>query len=317
MTGEGDGRMADKKKIVLIQGGLGAERDVSLATGGAFEAALKELGHDYSVIDAREDLPVRLANSKADVALIALHGKYAEDGTVQGICEYLKIPYSGSGVLASALCIDKIMSKQTFVQHGIPTARFETVDLNETKIADVKCRLNFPVVVKPSREGSSVGISIVPTPGDLKKALEEAAKYGYYILIEEFIDGHEVSVPILKGKALSPIEIVPKHGFYDYKNKYTKGNTDYYLPPRFPEDKVALLKSITEKVFTACRLRAYARIDYRVDRNFNPYVMEVNTLPGCTQTSLLPKAAAHEGMSFAQVIQSLIDCASLDYNGLR
>jgi len=309
--------MADKKKVVLIQGGLGAERDVSLATGGAFESALKELGHDYVVIDAREDLPVRLANTQADVALIALHGKYAEDGIVQSLCEYLKIPYSGSGVLASALCMDKVMSKQIFVQHGIPTARFEIVDLNETTIANVKCGLKFPVVVKPSREGSSVGISIVPTPNELRKGLEEAAKYDHYILIEEFIDGHEVSVPILKGKALTPIEIVPKQGFYDYKNKYTKGNTDYYLPPRFPEESVAKLKAITEKVFTACRLRAYARIDYRVDRALNPYVMEVNTLPGCTQTSLLPKAAAHEGISFAQVIQTLIDCASLDYRGLK
>lgn len=313
--------MAEKKKIVLIQGGMSAERDVSLSTGGAFESALKELGHDYTVIDAREDLPMQLSkckdNGKADIALIALHGKYAEDGIVQSLCEYLKIPYSGSGVLASALGMDKVMCKQIFVQHGIPTARFEIVDLNEMKIDDVKCQLKFPVVVKPSREGSSVGISIVPTASDLKKGLEEAAKYDYYILIEEFIDGHEVSVPILKGKSLTPIEIVPKQGFYDYKNKYTKGNTDYYLPPRFPDEAIAKLKTITEKVFMACRLRAYARIDYRVDRALNPYVMEVNTLPGCTQTSLLPKAAAHEGISFAQVIQTLIDTASLDYRGLK
>lgn len=309
--------MAEKKKIVLLQGGLGAERDVSLATGGAFEAALKELGHDYQVIDAREDLPLRLANAKADVALIALHGKYAEDGIVQSLCEYLKLPYSGSGVLASALCMDKVMSKQIYQQQGIPTAPFEIVDLHESKPREITSGLRFPVVVKPSREGSSVGISIVPTPADLTAAIETAAKYDHFILIEEFVDGHEVSVPVLKGKALIPIEIVPKQGFYDYKNKYTKGSTDYFLPPRFPKEAIAELQAISERVFSVCRLRAYARIDFRVDRSFKPYVMEVNTLPGCTQTSLLPKAAAHEGISFAQVIQTLIDCASLDYRGLK
>ncbi len=309
--------MSTKKRIALIQGGMGAERNVSLATGGAFEAALKELGHPYEIIDAQEDLPVRLANVKADVALIALHGKYAEDGIVQSICEYLRLPYSGSGVLSSALCMDKVLSKQMYVQCGIPTAPFETVDLHLTKATDVRTKLGFPLVVKPSREGSSVGITIVNEQKDFLPAIQLAAKYDHYLLIEKFVSGMEASVPVLKGRALCPIEIVPKQGFYDYKNKYTKGSTDYYMPPRMPEDRIELLKSISEKVFETFRLKAYSRIDFRVDENHNPFVMEVNTLPGCTPTSLLPKAAAHEGISFSQVIQTLIECASLDYKGLK
>ncbi len=309
--------MPDKKRVALIQGGMGAERNVSLATGGAFEAALKELGHHYEVIDAQEDLPVRLANTKADVALIALHGKYAEDGIVQSICEYLKLPYSGSGVLSSALCMDKVLSKQMYVQCGIPTAPFEIVDLHVAKPQDVRSKLGFPLVVKPSREGSSVGITIVNEEKDFLPAIQLAGKYDHYILIEKFVAGMETSVPVLKGKALSPIEIVPKLGFYDYSNKYTKGTTDYFMPPRMPSDRIELLKSVSEKVFDTFRLKAYCRIDFRVDENFNPFVMEVNTLPGCTPTSLLPKAAAHEGISFAQVIQTLIDCADLDYRGLK
>jgi D-alanine-D-alanine ligase len=306
-----------KKRIALIQGGMGAERNVSLATGGAFEAALKELGYPYEIIDAQEDLPVRLANAKADVALIALHGKYAEDGIVQSICEYLRLPYSGSGVLSSALCMDKVLSKQMYVQCGIPTAPFETVDLHFTKATDVRTKLGYPLVVKPSREGSSVGITIVNEEKDFLPAIQLAAQYDHYLLIEKFIAGMEASVPVLKGRALSPIEIVPKSGFYDYKNKYTKGSTDYYMPPRMPADKIELLKSISEKVFETFRLKAYSRIDFRVDEQHNPFVMEVNTLPGCTPTSLLPKAAAHEGISFSQVIQTLIECASLDYKGLK
>jgi D-alanine-D-alanine ligase len=309
--------MSNKKRIALIQGGMGAERNVSLATGGAFEAALKELGYPYEIIDAQEDLPVRLANAKADVALIALHGKYAEDGIVQSICEYLRLPYSGSGVLASALCMDKVLSKQMYVQCGIPTAPFETVDLHTTKATDVRTKLGYPLVVKPSREGSSVGITIVKEEKDFLPAVQLAAQYDHYILIEKFIAGMEASVPVLKGRALSPIEIVPKSGFYDYKNKYTKGSTDYYMPPRMPEDRIKALKTISEKVFETFRLKAYSRIDFRVDENFNPFVMEVNTLPGCTPTSLLPKAAAHEGISFSQVIQTLIECAGLDYKGLK
>jgi len=241
--------MTTKKKIVLIQGGLGAERNVSLSTGAAFEAALKELGHEYEMIDAQEDLPARLANVKADVALIALHGKYAEDGIVQGICEYLKLPYTGSGVLASAVCMDKVLSKQMYVQYGIPTAPFEVLDLHHIKIEDVSTQIGFPLVVKPSREGSSVGISIVKEPTEFLAALKLAAQYDHHILIEKFIPGLELSVPILKGKALTPIEIEPKLGFYDYNSKYTKGQTDYYMPPRMPDEKIELLKS--RKIFTS------------------------------------------------------------------
>jgi D-alanine-D-alanine ligase len=311
----GSGSMS-KKKIVLIQGGMGAEREVSLSTGAGFKQALVELGYPFEIIDAKEDLPLQLYNSKADVALLALHGKYAEDGIVQGICEYLKLPYTGCGVLASALCMDKVLTKQILSYQGIPTAKEQFVNAKKTSIKNVKLSLPLPVVVKPSREGSSVGVSIVKTEKDFLPALQEAAKYDYEILIEEYIPGLEITVPVLAGKALSPIEIEPKVDFYTYKNKYTAGNTEYFIPARISEKAIAKIKEIALKTCEVCRVRTYARVDFRMTKDEKPYVMEINTLPGCTPTSLFPKSAKHEGISFNQLIETLIENAGLDYEGL-
>jgi D-alanine-D-alanine ligase len=309
------------KKIVLLQGGLGAERDVSLVTGKGFAQALVELGYPHEVIDARADLPERLAllknHGKIDVALLALHGKYAEDGTVQGICEYLKIPYSGTGVLGSALCMDKVMTKQILINNGIPTPEYILVDSKKTSLKSVPVpNMGWPVVVKPSREGSSVGVSIVKTPGDFTAALLNASKYDHMIIIEKFIAGMELTVPIFDGKAMTPIEIVPKLDFYTYENKYTAGATDYYLPARTGEQVIEQAKKYALQAFEACRLRCYGRIDFRVSETGQPYIIEINPLPGCTPTSLLPKAAKHDGIQFTQIVQTLIERATLDYEGL-
>lgn len=310
--------MAANKKVALLVGGMGAEREVSLNTGKAFQKALDELKANYVVIDAGADLPEQLQKIKPDVALLALHGKYAEDGTVQGLCEYMKIPYSGAGVMASALCMNKYFTKQILMFNKIPTAEFEFVNARTTDINAYQLKkLKAPVVVKPSREGSSVGISIVKDEKDLKEALKTAAQYDKDILIEEFIAGHECTVPILDDKALTPIEIVPKEAFYDYKRKYTAGNTDYFMPPRLDPKVVEQLKIFALQAHKACQVKTYSRVDFRVSTDGKPFCMEINTLPGCTQTSLLPKAAAHEGISFAQVIKTLIDKASLDYEGVR
>jgi len=306
------------KKVALLVGGMGAEREVSLNTGKAFQKALDELKINYTVIDAGADLPEQLSKTKPDVALLALHGKYAEDGTVQGLCEYMKIPYSGAGVMASALCMNKYFTKQILNFNKVPTAEFEFVNARTTDINSYQLKkLKTPVVVKPSREGSSVGISIVKDAKQLTEALQLAAQYDKDILIEEFIAGHEITVPILDDKALTPIEIVPKEAFYDYKRKYTAGHTDYFMPPRLDPKVVEQLKIYGLQAHKACQVKVYSRVDFRVTTDGKAYCMEINTLPGCTQTSLLPKAAAHEGISFAQVIKILIDKASLDYEGVR
>jgi D-alanine-D-alanine ligase len=314
-----------KKKIALIAGGLGAERDVSLVTGKAFAKALDELGFDYQMIEAGPDLPGVLQNLKPDAALLALHGKYAEDGTVQGICEYLKIPYSGSGVMASALCMNKYYSKQIFRFHDLPTPAFEMYFADgrgggraaPNPDSFVPARLKFPLVVKPSREGSTVGISIVKSQGELAAALKLAAKYDKEILLEDFVPGMEITVPVLIDRALTPIEIVPKQGFYDYKNKYTAGNTEYIFPPRLSQGVLERCKALALRAHQALQCRVYSRVDFRVSPDGSPYILELNTLPGCTPTSLFPKAAAHDGIPFPQLIRLLVDKAGLDYEGVR
>jgi D-alanine-D-alanine ligase len=308
-----------KKRVVLLKGGMGAERDVSLATAQGFEAALKELGYPYEVIDCKENFLEEISKAKnifkAEVALLALHGKFAEDGVVQGICEYIKLPYSGAGVMSSALCMDKIYTKEILVNHDIPTPEYQVVEKKD--LTSFKLEIEIPLVVKPSREGSSVGVTIVKDAANLQAALQLAAKYDNYILLEKYIAGMELTVPILDGKVLTPIEIVPKVDFYDYKNKYTAGCTDYILPPRLDEKSLNKAKDYAMKAFVACRIRTYGRIDFRVDTNGNPYIMEINTLPGCTPTSLLPKSAKASGISFNQLIEILVERATLDYAGVK
>lgn len=306
-----------KGKIALIAGGMGAERDVSQVTGKAFAKALEELKSDYEWVEAGPDLPGKLQSLRPAVALLALHGKYAEDGTVQGICEYLKIPYTGSGVMASAVCMNKYYSKQILRFHDLPTPGFEMCFTERQPLESYKTKLKFPVVVKPSREGSTVGISIVQKPEDFQAALKLAAQFDKEILIEDFVPGMEITIPIFNDKALTPIEIVPKQGFYDYKNKYTAGNTEYILPPRMPQDAIKRCQEIALRAHQALQCRVYSRVDFRVSPDGSPYILEINTLPGCTPTSLLPKAAAHDGISFAQLIRTLVEKASLDYEGVR
>lgn len=305
------------RKVALIQGGLSSESQVSLASGKAFENALLELNENYIVIHADENLPQKLMQERPDVALLALHGKYAEDGTVQGICEYLKIPYTGSGVLASALCFNKLFTKQVLAQNSIPTPEFELIDLKKRSLDSLKTKIHAPLVVKPSRDGSSMGISICKTQNEFSKAASEAAQFDQQILVEEFIGGKEITIPMLLGKALSPIEIVPKTEFYNYKNKYTAGQTDYYIPARIDAETLEICQKLSSKVYEVLNIRTYCRVDFMLDEKLNPYVLEVNTLPGFTQTSLFPRSAKHDGIEFSKLIKTLIDSAGLDYEGLK
>jgi D-alanine-D-alanine ligase len=302
------------KKVGLIVGGMGSEREVSLKTGAAFLKALQKLNYPHEVIDAGADLPSVLKTKNIDCALLALHGKYGEDGTVQGILEYLKIPYTGSGVLASALAMNKIATKQILTHWGVPTPEFQIFDCSNLDQVDLTLNFGVPLVVKPANEGSTVGISIVHKADGFKKALKEAAKCDRHILVEKYIDGAEVTVPIWFGKVLPIIEIVPKSDFYDYKRKYTPGQTEYIIPARISHEVYRKCEQYSLETFKAVGCRHYARVDLRIDKNDNPYVLEINTLPGCTETSLFPKAAAQVGMSFEMIIKTLVEEATLDYS---
>ena len=305
------------KKVALVRGGISSEKEISLLSAQSLEQALKDLGWEYEIIDAGIDLPKKLMESRPDVALLALHGKYAEDGTVQGICEYLKIPYTGSGVLTSALCFNKIYSKQIFIQNGIPTPAYQVFDLKNQKIEDLQLTIDPPLVVKPSRDGSSVGISLCESKEEVIAALKEASQYDQQILIEKMIKGIEVTVPMLLGKPLTPIEIHPKQGFYDYKNKYTQGKTEYILPARLPEPAMELCQNLSAKIYQIMGIRGYCRIDFMFSSDFKPFALEVNTLPGFTKTSLFPQSAKYDGIEFVQLVKTLLNAAERDYEGVH
>ncbi len=305
------------QKVALIYGGDGAESEVSKVTAKAFAEALDKLNQKYEYIEANEDLPKKIAELRPAKALLAGHGKYAEDGTMQGICEYLKIPYTGSGVMSSALCMDKAFCKSFFEKHNLPTAKFQIFNSLEQSIDTFTLELSFPVVVKPSRDGSSMGVSIVHDVSELAGAVSEANKFDNYVLIEKFVEGKEVTVPVFMGKVLSSVQIVPKIDFYNYENKYQAGKTDYLLPANVEKRTLTKINEITIEACKLLRIRSYARVDFMLDKDENPYIMEVNSLPGCTPTSLVPKAAAAAGIPFTDFIRQILEEATLDYAGLK
>jgi len=299
------------KRIAVLLGGLSAEREISLRTGRAVLNALLELGCDAVAVDAGRDLPLQLREAAAEVAFICLHGRYGEDGTVQGLLELLQIPYTGSGVMASSVAMDKVVTKQLLLFHEISTPGFLVFRAgDDEKALLARCR-HFPLVVKPSREGSTIGVSIVHNPQQLEEGLAEALKHDSLVLIEDFIQGDEVTVSVLNGEPLPIIQIVPKSGFYDYQSKYTPGQTEYLLPA--PIDPVLYSRLQTVAV-DACRVlscRGAARVDFMV-REKEFYCLEVNTIPGMTETSLLPKAAQAAGMSFGELVMRILDDAGLN-----
>ncbi len=299
-------------------GGLSREREISLKTGKAILKALVEKGYAATPIDVGGDIAEKLVREKIEFAFLALHGRFGEDGTIQGMLELMKIPYTGSGVLASALAMDKIMSKRFFLCEKIPTPRFETFRRDEIKKDQPKkISLPLPVVVKPSREGSTIGISIVRKEEDLSLALREAGEYDTEILIEEFMKGKEITVGILENIPLPIVEIVPKSGFYDYRSKYTKGETEYILPARIGREKYLYAQEIGLKAFQALGCSGIARVDLMTDEDENPFVIDVNTMPGMTETSLLPKAAHYAGISFEDLVERILLGASLKMESNR
>jgi D-alanine-D-alanine ligase len=253
-----------------------------------------------------------LVKEKIECAFLALHGRFGEDGTIQGMLELMRIPYTGSGVLASALAMHKIIAKKLFLYEKIPTPRFEVFQKEEVKKGLLKeISLPFPLVVKPAREGSTIGISIVRKEEEFGPALQKAGGYDEEILVEEFMKGREITVGILEDIPLPIIEIVPKSGFYDYHSKYTKGETQYILPARMPREKYLYAQEMSLNAFQILGCSGVARVDLMTDGNENPFVIDVNTMPGMTETSLLPKAASYAGIPFEDLVERILLGASL------
>ena len=291
------------KNIGVLFGGQSAERDISLLTGQAVINALKALGLITIPIDAGPDLPLKLKKHAIDFVFIALHGPGGEDGTVQGLLEVMEIPYTGCGVLASALAMDKIAAKIVFDSLKIPTPSWQVVE-NMKVLPQAK---HYPVVIKPATQGSALGVSIVNNKKELAKALKMAFSLDSRVLMEQYIKGTEITVGILGETALPVIEIVPKGRFYDFKSKYKPGQAKHLIPPRLQSGVIKEAQSIALKAFKALGCRAVSRIDLIVDKEQQPWVLEINTIPGMTETSLLPDAARAAGLSFNNLVLKIVE----------
>ena len=296
--------MNRKLNITVMLGGPSAEREVSLRSGAAVAAALRSLGHAVSELDPKT--PDWILPPNADVVFLALHGTYGEDGTVQKQLDELGVAYTGCDAEASRIAFDKVLTKQSCIEAAVPTARFITVHSASAALPE---NLSLPLVVKPSRQGSSVGLQFVERADEWQNALAESLKFDSEVLVEEKIVGRETTVGILGGKVLPVVEERPKSGSYDYANKYTPGNTEYFCPADFDAATTQRIQAAALGAFHAIGGRDYARVDVMVRASGEPVVMEVNTLPGMTETSLLPKAAAAAGMNYAELCQRMIDLA--------
>jgi D-alanine-D-alanine ligase len=297
--------MSDRKRIGVVMGGLSAEREVSLNTGAGVLAALQEKGHDAVGIDWKDgtSLAHLLEDAGVQVVWNALHGTYGEDGAVQGLCACMGLPCTGSGILASALAMDKVMSKRIFEHNGVPTPKWELLTTSD------RVTLPFPLVVKPSSEGSSVGVSIVESPDQLAPAIALARRYHGPVIVEEYIAGTEVFVGILDGVVLGSVEVRPAVKFYDYEAKYKRNDTQYLLPPQLPADVIARCEQHALAAYTALGCSGHARPDLRIDRSGAPFVLEVNTLPGMTKTSLMPKIAKAAGIDYPTLCEKILASA--------
>jgi D-alanine-D-alanine ligase len=297
--------------IGVLMGGVSAEREISLRTGNAILTALLGCGYKAIGIDADRDLPARLLAEGVEVAFIALHGRGGEDGSVQGLLETMCIPYTGSGILASSLALDKVMTKRILLQHGLPTPRFDVYNVGDDMEAVIERIRTYPVIAKPAREGSTIGVTIAADAEALRQGLTVAAGYDRQVVIEEFIKGRETTVSVLDGVALPIIEVVPKSGFYDFTSKYTAGQTEYLLPAEFEAPVAARMQQIAVDACQTLGCSGAARVDFMV-RGDELLCLEVNTIPGMTATSLLPKAAAVTGIDFGELVQRILDGAGLD-----
>lgn len=296
-------------------GGSSGEREVSLRSGNAVAEALREKGSEVIPIDLRPgtDWSRGLRRAKVDAAFLTLHGRLGEDGCVQGLCEVLGIPYTGSSVLASALAMDKVKAKELFRLHNLPTPPYYVIDADAhlVHIEEIHGSFGFPVVVKPCGEGSSLGMRKIGRLADLAEAIRQAMEYDDVVLIERYIAAREVQVGVLNGRVLGAIEIVPKKGIYDYESKYTPGMTEYFMPARLAPTRYLGVLNLAERAARAIGCAGACRVDLLVTEGENEFVLEVNTLPGMTRTSLMPKIAAAAGYDFPDLCEAILKGARL------
>lgn len=297
------------RKIAVLMGGPGSEREVSLATGRGVSKALRSLGVDVVEIDVRDDhfqLP-----DDTELAFNTIHGTFGEDGQLQKILERSGIPYTGDGINASEIAFDKIRTKEKFQQHGITTPTWEVIQPGQRPTIPV------PIVVKAPRQGSTVGVIIVKKESEIDSAISEAANYGRELLIEKFVSGRELTIGVLGEQALPILEIIPKGGFYDFNNKYpflnpqAGGGAEHVCPAKIDTEKTREIQELALRAFRAAGLQVYARVDAILSENGQPFILEINTIPGMTEASLLPEAAAAAGIGYAELCTRIIALSRL------
>lgn len=306
-------RPLTKARIGVLMGGQSSEREVSLRTGLAVHRALLRRGYEAVAIDVSESLVQQLKAKRVGLVFLALHGPGGEDGTIQGLLESIGMPYTGSGVRASAIGMHKVATKALLVYAGIPVAEGTVIRREQGRSAGLPAGLRLPLVVKPASEGSTIGVSIVRRLADWRPALRRAHAYDEEALVEAYIPGREIGVSVLgdagKAMALPAVEIVAPGGFYDYAAKYTKGRTRYLCPAPLKPELARLLKDLAVRTYRAVGCDGAARVDFRVTQRGKPYVLEINTIPGMTETSLLPMAAAKAGLDYDALTERILRSA--------
>ena len=290
-------------------GGLSLEREVSIITGNSVVTAINRKGLNALPIYVDHNIGETLKSDPIDLAFIALHGSFGEDGCIQGLLEYFKIPYTGAGVMGSALAYDKLKSKEILKFHGIPTANYEVFHKNKKVFRN----LDLPVVVKPINQGSSLGVTIVREKEQWESALENAFTYSQEVIVEEFIEGKLLAIGMNGVKPMPIVHIRPKSGFYDYEAKYTSGKTEYICPADIGEDEADRCRKTATQVFQLLRGRGFPRVDVILDDHGIPQVLEMNTIPGMTPNSLLPMAAQKMGLEFDDLVVEILKTAQRDY----
>ena len=302
-----DVKLLKNKKILLVSGGISSERKIALKSSDAVEKALFNLGLKYKRLDFnkknRKDICTLIRKENPDVVFLGLHGAFGEDGRLQGALDIMGIKYAGSGMLASAITMDKIITKKILIEKKLPTPGY-------TEYTGGKLKLKLPVVVKPVDGGSTLGVTIVRTKKDFNKAVKLSLRFCSKVLVEKYIKGREVTVPVFFGRALPIIEIIPKTAFYDYKAKYTKGMSEHIMPAKIEKKLYKKIEKLALLTHEALLLKDYSRVDFMIDEKTNkPYILEANSLPGLTGTSLLPDAARSIGISFEEMILSMLSGA--------
>jgi len=296
---------ADLGRVAVLMGGNSAEREVSLRSGAAVTAALQSVGADVVAIDIQGHAIHQLTNENFDLAFIAMHGRGGEDGTIQGVLEWLNKPYTGSGVMASALAMDKWRTKLIWQAAGLPTPKAFLLD-SSSDWKQVIAELNCDAIVKPAREGSSIGMRKVHDAAELQASYEFASGYDALVLAEQWIQGGEFTVAIVDGEALPPIQLKTTHAFYDYEAKYQANDTQYLLPCGLDAEKETELKALAKRAFDVLGCQGWARIDVMQHSDGSFWLLEANTAPGMTDHSLVPMAAGAAGIEFPQLVVKLL-----------